>query len=65
MQQGRYAVSITSVSLTPLSLMCRVGQIGELSVDFRQAVQDSSPGGATQLNFYSTSVVYLGEQSIK
>ena len=39
----------------------RIGQIGELSVDFRRTVQDSSPGDATQLNFYPTSVVYLGE----
>ena len=42
----------------------RIGQIGELSVDFRQTVQDSSPGDATQLDFYPTSVVYLGELSI-
>ena len=42
----------------------RIGQISELSVDFRQTVQDSSPGDATQLDFYSTSVVFLGELSI-
>ena len=38
-----------------------MGQIGELSVDHRQSVQGSSPGEATLLNFYSNSVLYLGE----
>ena len=38
-----------------------MGQIGQLSVDNRLPVQDSSPGQATLLNFYSSSVLYLGE----
>ena len=42
-------------------LLCRMGQTGELSVDNRPSVQGTSPGQATQLNFYSNSVLYLGK----
>ena len=38
-----------------------MGQAGQLSVDNRPSVQSTSPGQATQLNFYSNSVLYLGE----
>ena len=38
-----------------------MGQVGQLSVDNRPSVEGTSPGQATQLNFYSTSVFYLGK----
>ena len=41
--------------------MCRLGQSGQLAVDYRHPVQDLSPGEATLLNFYSNSVLYVGE----
>ena len=45
------------------SIICvyRMGQTGALSVDYQQPVQDSSPGEAALLNFYTNSVLYLGE----
>ena len=46
-------------------LLRRMGQTGELSVDNRPSVQGTSPGQATQLNFYSNSVLYLGKDSSK
>ena len=56
-----YGIHICTHTMNTNVTIYRIGQIGELSVDFRRTVQDSSPGDATQLNFYPTSVVYLGE----
>jgi len=60
---SRYAKILLPNNQCHFEALCiyRMGQIGQLSVDNRPSVQGSSPGQATQLNFYSNSVLYLGK----